>query len=100
MVWCGVMFSPSALTPFPSTILPPPLSLFSEWTTAVQAAKQFLDATCAPDAAWCPLTINAWNEWSEGAYIEPDVRYGTAKLEAIKAVFGSVEDRRGYATMQ
>jgi hypothetical protein len=59
----------------------------------VQAAKDFLDASCPEDSTWCPVTINAWNEWSEGAYLEPDVRYGTAKLEAVKQVFGAAESR-------
>lgn len=35
------------------------------------------------------ITINAWNEWSEGSYLEPDTIWKYGYLEAVKNVFGS-----------
>ena len=32
------------------------------------------------------IFINAWNEWGEGNYIEPDLKFGRGYLEALKKV--------------
>lgn len=35
------------------------------------------------------IFINAWNEWAEGAHLEPDSKTGTGFLEAVKKVIES-----------
>jgi hypothetical protein len=34
------------------------------------------------------VLINAWNEWTEGGFLLPEERTGTARVEAIKRTFG------------
>ena len=41
------------------------------------------------------LSINAWNEWTEGSSLLPDTVNGTGYLEAIRRVFGTAVARRG-----
>ncbi|MGE5611306.1 MAG: glycoside hydrolase family 99-like domain-containing protein [Bacillota bacterium] len=52
---------------------------------ALEEAKRRLMKRPAKDRI---LTINCWNEWTEGSYLEPDTVHGMAYLEAIRNVFG------------
>jgi hypothetical protein len=50
----------------------------------LRKAKDYVDAH--PEQL--PLiTINSWNEWSEGSYLEPDTDFKYGFLEAVKKVF-------------
>jgi Glycosyltransferase WbsX len=52
-----------------------------------QACQSALQARGPKHQNW--LFVNAWNEWSEAAYLEPDVLNGTAYLEALQRVIQS-----------
>jgi hypothetical protein len=52
---------------------------------ALEMVKQRIDQHHAAKI----LNIYAWNEWTEGGYLEPDTVYEMGHLEAIKSVFGA-----------
>ena len=64
-------------------------ALYETW---LQGAVAYAETNPFADE---PLVfINAWNEWAEGAYLEPDVHYGHAYLNATRrAVHGLTSTR-------
>ena len=57
---------------------------------ALQRAKEYCDAH--PEQPRI-ITIYAFNEWVEGAYLLPDMRYGFGYLEAVRDVLSGKYDR-------
>jgi hypothetical protein len=58
----------------------------AQFERGLRRAVELLDAQ---DLAHPMLTINAWNEWTEGSALEPDTERGTGYLEAIRNVLGA-----------
>jgi hypothetical protein len=56
----------------------------------VQKAKEYCDEH--PDQPPV-ITINAWNEWIEGAYLLPDMKYGYSYIEALDKALNGVYDK-------
>lgn len=50
--------------------------------------SELIDVAVSQDKEF--LFLTAWNEWGEGAYLEPDTKNGFAYLEAIKSALGMV----------
>ena len=52
---------------------------------ALAITKARLDRRSGPKI----MNMNAWNEWTEGSYLEPDTINGMGYLEAVRDVFGA-----------
>jgi hypothetical protein len=42
------------------------------------------------------IVINAWNEWVEGSYLEPDMQWGYGYLEAVQKVMSGKYDQYNH----
>jgi hypothetical protein len=51
---------------------------FGAWVSALVEQAQ-----AAPVCGQPIICVNAWNEWAEGAYLEPDIHFGAAYLNAL-----------------
>ena len=58
----------------------------AKFATALRRAKDWTDRN-AKEGMPKLITINSWNEWTEGSYLEPDTHFKFGYLEAIKEVF-------------
>ena len=58
------------------------------WEKYLRGFRDFLESENSTARI---LSLACWNEWTEGAYLEPDEQYGYGKLEAVKKVFGTAE---------
>lgn len=52
------------------------------------ALRRTADFMAIAEATGDMIHLSCWNEWTEGAYLEPDTQYQYGYLEAVRAVFG------------
>lgn len=60
-----------------------------EFAEGLRRARQFVADHPSPHPI---ITINAWNEWSEGSALLPESEHGEGFLDRILEVFGPVDD--------
>ena len=63
------------------------------FATFLQKAKEFCDSRAAQTGQPKLITVFSWNEWVEGGYLLPDIKYGFGYLEAVKDVMNGKYER-------
>lgn len=53
-----------------------------------EAFREAIEFARGNAASHCLITVNAWNEWTEGSYLLPDALSGNAYLEVIRDALG------------
>ena len=71
---------------YPETLRDVVTSTPADFEKALRGVKAWCDRNTPPGYPKL-ISINAWNEWIEGSYLEPDEKYGMGYLEAIRRVF-------------
>lgn len=64
-----------------------------------KSVRDWADRNLPPNAPRL-ITVNSWNEWTEGSYLEPDDRFGFGYLDALKRVFMSSSTRAGETRIE
>ncbi len=70
-------------------VLPPDADLGGATPAAFKAALERARVRLERNKGPQFLTLNSWNEWTEGSYLEPDTLNGMACLQAIRDIFPS-----------
>lgn len=63
----------------------------AEFEAGLRRAAEFVEAHAVEHPV---ITVNAWNEWTEGSSLLPDTHHGLGFLEAVRRVFGAGDDGR------
>lgn len=58
----------------------------AKFAVALERARAWTDAHTRPGVPKL-VTVNSWNEWTEGSYLEPDETFGFGYLDAVRKTF-------------
>jgi glycosyltransferase involved in cell wall biosynthesis len=72
--------------------------LYEEWLTELVRRATSVERGRRGQRAEVPIFVNGWNEWAEGAHLEPDNVHGHRYLEATKRALDSAKPTARVST--